>query len=104
MRYYLSVYTLQPANSLQRMLVEEAQEWHGCLIESDAARSACYEKMSACVGRCNRERPKCKPCSIERSENGFSIRVANDYDSDFAMFTFNKIRNVYTGGETMDNE
>ena len=52
MRYYLSVYTLQPANSLQRMLVEESQEWHGCLIESDASRAACLEKMSACVGHC----------------------------------------------------
>lgn len=103
MRYYLDVYTLKPANSLQKALVDEAQEWHGCLIESDAAKAACIEKMMSCVGHCNGHYSKCKPCSIDRTEKGFVVQVAGVVDSTFAMFTFNKIRNTYTGGEAMDN-
>lgn len=101
MRYYLDAYTTKPANSLQNALVEQAAEWHGCLVESDAARAACIETMAACVGRCNRDFPKCRPCEISRHDNGFVIQVAGCVDSTFAMFTFRPVRNVYTGGEAV---
>ncbi len=97
MMYYVTTHTRIGANSLQKKLVEVAEEWNGTLVGGDEARKKCIENFKLLVSRHNEEFSKCKPCQLQRHENGFNISVKDVVDSVFVMFTFNKVRSNYDG-------
>ncbi|MBR4583037.1 MAG: hypothetical protein IKO34_04410 [Bacteroidales bacterium] len=97
MMYYVTTHTRIGANGLQKKLVEAAEEWNGTLVGGDEARKKCIERFQILVTRYNEEFSKCKPCQLQRHENGFNISVKDVVDSVFVMFTFNKVRSNYDG-------
>ena len=99
MRYYLSVYTLQPANSLQRMLVEEAKRWNGTLIDSDRAKDDLILLFRTYIEKANKQCAKCRACRLDTGEDVFVIDVRDVVHSTFVTFRFHKIRRYYYGNE-----
>lgn len=105
MMYFLTVYSTQGKNSLQKALVAEASKWHCTLIEDDLgpngeAKRACIEHFHKMLDAFNRQFPKCTPCKFATGEGLISFQTPDGLDS-FVQITFKKVRYIYNGIDRM---
>lgn len=105
MMYFLTVYSTQGKNSLQKALVAEASKWHCTLIEDDLgpngeAKRACIEHFLKMLDAFNRQFPKCTPCQFATGEEHVAFQTPDGLDS-FVQITFKKVRYIYNGIDRM---
>lgn len=101
MMHFLTVYSTQGKNSLQKFLVAEADKWHCTLIEDDLgpngeAKRACIEHFRKMLDTANQQFPKCTPCQFATGEDHIAFKTPDGLDS-FVQITFQKVRYVYDG-------
>ena len=102
MMYFLTVYSTQGKNSLQKALVSEAEKWKCTLIEDDPgrpdgeAKQACIEHFRKILDYANQQFPKCTPCKFATGEEHIAFQTPDGLDS-FVQITFKKVRYVYDG-------
>lgn len=101
MMYFLTVYSTQGKNSLQKALVAEASKWHCTLIEDDLgpngeAKRACIEHFRKMLDVFKRQFPKCTPCKFAIGEEHIAFQTPDGLDS-FVLITFKKVRYIYDG-------
>ncbi|MBR3946203.1 MAG: hypothetical protein IKJ56_03775 [Bacteroidales bacterium] len=98
MMYYVTTHTRIGANSLQKKLVEAAEEWNGTLVGGDEARKKCIENFKLLVSCYNEEFSKCKPCQLALFGRGFMLYAEDKKrDHTFAIVFFNKVQSHYDG-------
>lgn len=101
MMHFLTVYSTQGKNSLQKFLVTEAGKWHCTLVEDDLgpdgeAKLACIDHFRKMLDTANQQFPKCTPCKFATGEDHIAFQTPDGLDS-FVQITFKKVRYVYDG-------
>lgn len=105
MMHFLTVYSTQGKNSLQKFLVAEADKWKCTLVDDDLgpdgeAKRACIEHFRKMLDTANQQFPKCTPCKLATGEGYISFQTPDGLDS-FVQITFQKVRYVYNGIDRM---
>ena len=96
MRYYVTVYSIQGKNNLQKALIMEAEKWGGTLIEEEGSKEAFIDHMRKVLNHFNRELPKCRPCEMSTNDNSISFSTQMTDDT-FATLTLHEVKYVYDG-------
>ena len=101
MMHFLTVYSTQGKNSLQKALVAEAIKWNCTLVEDDLcpngeAKRACIEHFRKMLDTANQQFPKCTLCKFATGEGHIAFQTPDVLDS-FVQITFNEVRYVYDG-------
>lgn len=97
MMYFVTVYSTQGKNSLQKALVSMAERLNCTLIKSTESKKECIERLRNMLNDTNQQFPKCSPCKFARSEEHISFQSPDGLDS-FVQFTFKQVRFIYEGG------
>lgn len=95
MMYFLTVYSTQGKNSLQKALVHDAEKWTCTLIEDETAKKECVSHFRKMLDAANQQFPKCKPCKFSVSEDHIAFQ-SPESDS-FVQITLKKVCFVYDG-------
>lgn len=101
MMHFLTIYSTQGKNSLQKFLVTEASKWNCTLVEDDLgpngeAKQACIDHFRKMLDYANQQFPKCTPCKFATGEEHIAFQTPDGLDS-FVQITFQKVRYVYDG-------
>ena len=99
--YFLTVYSTQGKNSLQKFLIAEADKWKCTLVDDDfgpegEAKRACIEHFRKMLDTANQQFPKCTPCEFATDEEHIAFQTPDGLNS-FVQITFQKVRYVYDG-------
>lgn len=106
MMHFLTVYSTQGKNSLQKFLVAEADKWKCTLVEDfpcdtdGEAKQACIDHFRKMLDTANQQFPKCTPCKFATGEDHIAFQTPDGLDS-FVQITFQKVRYVYDGIDRM---
>lgn len=93
--YFLTVYSTQGKNSLQKALVHDASKWNCTLIEDEVAKKECINHFRKMLDAGNEQFPKCRPCNFSSDEEHIAFQ-SPEFDS-FVQITFKKVCFVYDG-------
>lgn len=102
MMHFLTVYSTQGKNSLQKFLVEEAGKWNCTLVEDfpgdqdGEAKMACIDHFRKMLDHAKQQYPKCTPCKFATGEEHIAFQTPDGLDS-FVQITFKRVRYVYDG-------
>lgn len=102
MMYFLTVYSTQGKNSLQKALVHDADEWNGTLIKDEFSKKQVIDIFRRMLDAGNMLFPKCRPCIFSFSEEHIAFQ-SPEYDS-FVQITLKKVNFVYNGFTRMKAE
>lgn len=105
MMHFLTVYSTQGKNNLQKFLVAEADKWKCTLVDDDfgpdgEAKRACIEHFRKMLDTANQQFPKCTPCQFATGEDHIAFQTPDGLDS-IVQITFQKVRYVYNGIDRM---
>ncbi|MBR3699205.1 MAG: hypothetical protein IKM85_06730 [Bacteroidales bacterium] len=108
MMHFLTVYSTQGKNSLQKFLVAEADKWKCTLVDDDLgpdgeAKRACIEHFRKMLDTANQQFPKCTPCQFATGENHIAFQTPDGLDS-FVQITFKRVLYVYDGIDRMKSK
>lgn len=101
MMHFLTVYSTQGKNSLQKFLVDAACKWDCTLVDDvllrqGEAKRACIDHFRKMLDTANQQFPKCTPCKFATGEDHIAFQTPDGLDS-FVQITFKKVRYVYDG-------
>lgn len=102
MMHFLTVYSTQGKNSLQKFLVLEAGKWNCTLVEDfpcdpdGEAKQACIDHFRKMLDIANQQFTKCTPCKFAAEDDYVAFQTPDGLDS-FVQITFKKVRYVYDG-------
>ena len=96
MMYFVTIYSTQGKNRLQKMLVYEADKWNCTLIKDAESKKACIDYFRTMLDAVNQSFPKCTPCKFATGEEHIAFQSPDGLDS-FVQITFKKVSGVYDG-------
>ena len=108
MMHFLTVYSTQGKNNLQKFLVAEADKWNCTLVDDDLgpdgeAKRACIEHFRKMLDYANEKFPKCTPCKFAADEDHVAFQTPDGLDS-FVQITFKRVLYVYDGIDRMKSK
>ena len=95
MMYFLTVYSTQGKNSLQKALIHDAEKWDCTLLDDEAAKKECIEHFRKLLDAGNEQFHQCRPCKFSFSEDHIAFQ-SPEFDS-FVQITIKKVCYVYDG-------